>query len=89
MSSNRYIAESQRQLLHVTVWYSTLAQFGLHAELQILGVVSGVDYAVEGGGGLVLESEGREEESFVSPFVLQASLEQVWQAVWRIQQVVD
>lgn len=64
--------------LHVLVLLLTLVQFGLHNEIQVLGVVFGVNDAEERAGGFVVEPEGREEESLISPFVLQASLEKVW-----------
>lgn len=53
----------------------TFVQLGLHAELQVLAVVLRVDHAVERSGRPALELEGRQEESLISPFVLQASLE--------------
>lgn len=56
----------------------TFAQLGLHAELQVLAAVSGVDDAEQRGGRFVLESEGREEKSLIPPLVLQASLQQIW-----------
>lgn len=56
----------------------TLVKFGLHIELQVLGVIFGVDDTEERGGGPVLQPEGGEEERLVSTFVLQASLKQVW-----------
>lgn len=67
----------------------TFAQFGLHNELQVLVVVFGVEHTEQRGRGPVLEPEGGEEKRLIPAFVLQASLEQVWQAVWRHQQVVD
>lgn len=53
----------------------TFAQLGLHAELQVLAAVFGVDDAVERSGRPALELEGGQKESLISPFVLQASLE--------------
>lgn len=53
----------------------TFAQLGLHAELQVLAAVFGVDHAVERRGRPALEPEGGQKESLIPPFVLQASLE--------------
>ena len=63
----------------------TFAQLGLHTELQVLAAVFGVDDAVERGRRPALEPEGGQKESLISPFALQASLQQVWQAVRRVQ----
>lgn len=66
----------------------TLVEFGLQGEFQVLAVVPGVDDAVEMRGGLAVEPEGGEEEGLIQTFILQPSLRQVRQAVWRHQQVV-
>lgn len=60
----------------------TFAQFGLHGEVKVFSVVCGVDDTEERGGCLAVEPKGRKQESLISSFVLQASLEQVWQTVW-------